>query len=61
MKKYVIYFQLYGKKLKTTIKASSMESAKEIIKSKIIFDKIEEKSIESLSGKDIFGDIFKNY
>lgn len=37
---YKIYFQIYDKRLKATIKAKSESEAKEIIKNKIIFDKI---------------------
>lgn len=42
MKKYEILFEVYGKKLKTTIEANSEEKAKEIVKNKIRFDKITE-------------------
>ncbi len=42
MKKYEIFFEIYGKKLKTTIEANSEEKAKEIVKNKIRFDKITE-------------------
>ena len=42
MKKYEILFEIYGKKLKTTVEANSEEKAKEILKNKIRFDKITE-------------------
>jgi hypothetical protein len=42
MKKFEIFFEIYGKKLKTTIEANSEEKAKEIVKNKIRFDKITE-------------------
>lgn len=42
MTEYKIYFELYGKKMQTVIKADNKEQAKEKIKSKIIFHRIEE-------------------
>ena len=61
MKKYTIYFEIFGKKLKTTVLAENKEHAKEIIKNKIVFYRIDEE-IEN----DIFdsffngGDVFDN-
>ena len=40
MKKYTVYFEIYGKKMKTTIIAASKERAKEVIKDNIIFHKV---------------------
>ena len=40
--KYEIFFELYGKKMKSTVVAKSEIEAKEAIKNKIIFHKIEE-------------------
>lgn len=51
MKKYEILFEIYGKKLKTTIEANSEEKAKEIVKNKIRFDKITE--LKSNNSDDI--------
>ena len=42
MNKYVVYFTIYGKKLKTTIYANNKKDAMDIIKEKIIFDNIVE-------------------
>ena len=42
MKTYEILFEIYGKKLKTTIEANSEEKAKEIVNNKIRFNKITE-------------------
>ena len=42
MKSFEILFELFGKKLKTTIEADSISHAKSIIKEKIIFHKITE-------------------
>lgn len=40
MNKYSIYFEVYGKKLKTVVFASSEKEAKQIVLDKIIFHKI---------------------
>ncbi len=39
-KEFKIFFEIYGKKLQTTISAKSEDKAKELIRSKIIFHKI---------------------
>lgn len=44
MKKYRVYFELYGKKLVTEVSALSEERAKQIIKDKIVFHKVEDLS-----------------
>lgn len=54
MKTYKIYFEVYGKKMKTVINANSEAEAKELVKNKIKFIKIEpENNIDFL--KNIFG------
>jgi hypothetical protein len=40
MKNYKIYFEIYGKRLVTTVSAENQEHAKQIIVNKIIFHKI---------------------
>ena len=51
--KYTIYFELFGKKMKTTIDAKSIEDAKQKVKDKILFHKIEpDENIDFL--KNIF-------
>jgi hypothetical protein len=40
-KKYTVYFELYGKKMKTEVYAKDSVDAKKVIKDKIIFHKIE--------------------
>ena len=40
MKDFDVYFVIYGKRLKTTVQAEDELKAKEIIRSKIIFDKV---------------------
>ena len=54
MNTYNVYLELFGKKMKVEIKAKSKQQAEEIVKSKIIFHKI-----ENVSMPDIFKDIFK--
>lgn len=41
LKYFEVFFEIYGKKLKTTVKAHSHAEAKEIVKSKIVFHKVE--------------------
>jgi len=54
MKTFEVLFEIYGKKLKTTISAKSKDDAKTKIKDKIIFHKISEnENIDFL--KNIFG------
>lgn len=54
MNNYTVYFEIFGKKMKVEIKAKSKQQAEEIIKSKIIFHKIEDNTIP-----DFLNDIFK--
>lgn len=42
MKQHTVYFELYGKKMKATVKAFSKEHAMEIIRDKIVFHKVED-------------------
>ena len=42
MKKYTVFFEIYGKKLKTVVYAESEAKAREIVKNKVVFHKIEE-------------------
>jgi hypothetical protein len=58
---YKVYFEIYGKKLATTIKADSPDMAKEIIKSKIQFHKIDLIPGENIFGGagDFFDELFK--
>jgi hypothetical protein len=44
MKTYIIYFEIFGKKMKTIIEADSKSEAKQKVKNKIIFHKIDCKS-----------------
>ena len=51
MKTYTIFFELFGKKMKTDIQALTAERAKERLKSKIVFHKVTEK-VEEPSKED---------
>lgn len=53
--KYDIFFEIYGKKMKATILADNVNDAKERIKNKIIFHKIEVAKKEPIT--DIFSDL----
>ena len=37
---YTVYFEFYGRKMKTDVEADSSNEAKEIIRNKIKFDKV---------------------
>lgn len=58
MNTYDVYFEIFGKKMKVKIKAKSKIQAEEIVKSKIIFHKIEDVTINDLFDK-LFKDISK--
>lgn len=42
MKEYNVYFEIYGKKLKTTVVARDAQDARRVVMSRIIWDKVEE-------------------
>lgn len=56
MKKCTVYFEFYGRKMKCTVLAKNDTDAKELIKSKIKFFKVEQKPL-----KDDLGDIFEQF
>jgi hypothetical protein len=41
MRNYIVYFEIYGKKMKTTVMAHSQQDAVEIVKGKIQINKVE--------------------
>jgi len=41
MKEYTVYFEIFGKKMKTTVMAFNEEQAKAFVKNKIVFHKVE--------------------
>ena len=55
MKDFIVYFELYGKKMKATVKAFNEDGAKLIIKDKIIFHKVEE--VKKQSKDDFINDL----
>ena len=59
--RYTIYFEIYGKKLKTSVVAKSEKEAKLKIIEKLNFIKVVKETDYDIpdSFKDIFGDIFK--
>lgn len=53
---YTVYFELFGKKMKYTVKADSEEGAKYKIMGKVKWHKIVKQEDDVLKGlKDIFG------
>lgn len=54
MAKYTVYFEIYGKRMKTTVEANNDTDAKAMIKSKIIFHKVEKQEEVKPDAFDIF-------
>lgn len=61
MKTWTVYFELFGKKMKTEVEADSFYAAQLKVKDKIIFHKTVEKPVSQSEQKidDIFKDIFE--
>ena len=56
MKKYVVWFEAFGRKLRTTVEAENEYKAMDAVKNKIIFYNVVEKEPDELEGiKDILG------
>ena len=56
MKEFTVYFEIYGKKMKTTVTAESEIEARILIRNSITFHKVvlsEDSTLRNL--KDIFG------
>jgi hypothetical protein len=47
MKKYIVYFEIFGKKMKTEVFAMNEEQAMIAVKNKIIFHKVNSEAEES--------------
>jgi ribosome-binding factor A len=58
MAKYKVYFEIYGKKMKTTVEAKTAEHAKELIRSKIQFNHI---ALEDSDELDFMKSFFKGF
>ena len=57
-KKYTVYFEIFGKKMKTEVKAHDPAKARQKVIDKLIFHKVEVKdNVGDIP--DIFKDIFK--
>lgn len=56
MKTWVVYFEIFGKKMKTEVQADSFYAAQCKVKDKIIFHKTEEKP-----GSEFNAQNFKNF
>ena len=48
MKKYVVWFEAFGKKLRTTVEAENEYKAMDAVKNKIIFYNVVEKDSDEL-------------
>lgn len=46
MRDYDVYFEIFGKKLKTTVLSDSEDHAKEMVKAAIIFHKVDKSKDE---------------
>jgi len=53
MKKFKVYFEIFGKKMKTSITANSKEEAKQLLMEKIIFHKVEVDEDFKLQDEDV--------
>lgn len=71
MKSFDVYFEIFNKKLKTTVEADTMSEATQKVKDSIVFHKIEPTPPKSSTPpprpnpdmkqmKDMFGDLFGN-
>lgn len=57
---YTVYFEIYGKKMKVMVMATSETEAKEKVSKKIIFHKVEKAKSDFNTCMASFNDIFKN-
>lgn len=60
MKTWTVYFELFGKKMKTEVQADSYYAAQCKVKDKIVFHKVIEKPSSGDPRVDIMNDIFKD-
>lgn len=58
MAKYKVYFEIYGKKMKTTIEAETAQKAKDLIRSKIQFNHI---ALDESDDFDFINNFFKGF
>lgn len=57
MKNFDVYFEIFSKKMKTRILAENKEKAKEEVKNKIIFHKVEKSNEEFNQCMDILEEL----
>ena len=57
MRNYTVYFEIYGKKMKTTVIANNEEEAKDFVKNKIVFYKIDKPKDEFNQSMDMMEDV----
>jgi len=57
MKNFDVYFEIFGKKMRTRILAENQEKAKEEVKNKIVFHKVEKSNEEFNHCMDILDNI----
>ena len=57
MKNFDVYFEIFGKKMKTRILAENQEKAKEEVKNKIVFHKVEKSNEEFNQCMDILEEL----
>jgi len=55
--KYTVYFELFGKKMKTEVEADNEQQARYAVLGKVIFHKIEKSDMV----KDVFNEIFGRF
>lgn len=56
---FVVYFEIFGKKMKTTVEARNSFEVDKIIKDKVLINKIEKVEVPNDQFLDMFRDIFK--
>lgn len=57
MKNFDVYFEIFGKKMKTRILAENQEKAKEEVKNRIVFHKVEKSNEEFNQCIDILDEL----
>jgi hypothetical protein len=59
MREYHVYFELYGKKMRSTVFATNEEQAKEVVREKLTFHKVEKSKSEFNEALDGIDNWFK--
>ena len=58
MKRYTVYFELFGKKMKTTVDAVNELQAQEYIRNQVIFHKVQQ---AAPTDDDVFNFLFDSF